>query len=195
MDTFKNIEELENDKEIEKEVLFQNKHFNLKDFYLKNQEAALIMITPKQTICTYSIIYHEYVCKAICHLLYKDFNHFPYPNVIKSLNELINLQDIAKMYQIIIILLISNDNGLIFHPNKINEFQYEELCSLKAKFNEILPSIPTLARRFNVDKWGEIPFSEFVWYIKNRVDPMALGHDDERILGTQAKVKQKKKSL
>ncbi len=159
LSNIKNIEFLRNKDEILQEVIFENNHFNISDYYENEHDAALGIITPDQVIRVYSIISHEQVCKNIYRLLYKDFDEF-------SNEEDIDWQQKATAYGNIILQHVRNEYLFIWFPKELHLFQRDSLHALLFQIKECcLRTNITLTYCIGNKICHSV--EDVLWYIKN----------------------------
>lgn len=155
-----------------KEFLLEEQQlFNLEDFYINNEKVncdeALGVITPKQNISILSPCEHRISAERIYQFLYEDFKEF---NVSKEINyesDYNNWISEALEYGNIIILFCYGSYSLVYIPNTINSFQFNELIKLnefikKYKLNDYYMNFIT-----NIDDKN---LGETLPLLKNRID-------------------------
>ena len=152
-------------------LLEEQQLFNLEDFYINNEKVncdwALGVITPKQNISILSPCEHRISAERIYQFLYEDFKEF---NVSKEINyesDYNNWISEALEYGNIIILFCYGSYSLVYIPNTINSFQFNELIKLnefikKYKLNDYYMNFIT-----NIDDKN---LGETLPLLKNRID-------------------------
>ena len=152
-------------------LLEEQQFFNLEDFYINNEKVncdwALGVITPKQNISILSPCEHRISAERIYQFLYEDFKEF---NVSKEINyesDYNNWISEALEYGNIIILFCYGSYSLVYIPNTINSFQFNELIKLnefikKYKLNDYYMNFIT-----NIDDKN---LGETLPLLKNRID-------------------------
>ncbi len=126
-----NMLEYMNDKEEKNhEIVRENDHFNLKDFYLNKLNGAVAVITQDDIIFAYAICDHKNVTNAIYNYLYN--NQEEYFNNLDYL-----WQQTALKYGNIIIQFCSDSPSMIWLPSDINEFQNAALSFIQNSMENV----------------------------------------------------------
>lgn len=108
-----------------KQIIEENNKFDLEKFYRsKKQLGAVIVITPIQTIYNYSAQRHNEDIEDIFFKIYKSIR-----SELKESMTPYNREENMKKFGNIIIKLLNDTESRIYIPNKITEFQYNELKS------------------------------------------------------------------
>lgn len=130
-----------NDKEIIKqEIIDENIEFDLENFYLKDLEGAICVITKNNIIFVNALIDHYKALNAVYNLLY---NRSDQIKDYYSFDDNIYWQEEAVAFGNIIIQLCSNAYNTVWLPEEINSYQ-------KQKLNEILDQISNIRKKYNI---------------------------------------------
>ena len=152
-------------------LLEEQQLFNLEDFYINNEKVncdwALGVITPKQNISILSPCEHRISAERIYQFLYEDFKEFNISKEINYESDYNNWISEALEYGNIIILFCYGSYSLVYIPNTINSFQFNELIKLnefikKYKLNDYYMNFIT-----NIDDKN---LGETLPLLKNRID-------------------------
>lgn len=100
----------------------KNKKFNLEDFYIKNEQAAVGIIAPDESIYEYVDERHYKTIEQIYAKKYENFEGF-----LKSQKNYRSWREEALDKGNIIMQLCSEVLSLIYFPERINERQYNEM--------------------------------------------------------------------
>lgn len=127
----KNIEDLKNKDEISREIKYQNENFSLEDFFKYNQDGAISIITPNETVTTYAIEDHGDCAEKILLLLYSDFKEYYFPEYLLSDEEYISWQRQTTKRGLVVIQYCTGCSSLAWFPKKINKYQQSELLKVE----------------------------------------------------------------
>ncbi len=128
----KNIEKIEYKEELLQEIKEQNSNFNLEEFFLNgsSKDGAVIIITPKQTICCYSQIDHCSVAEKICRCIYDDFSGWEFDGGMIG-EEFFSWQQQLLELNCVCLQLGANGDSFVWVPDVISEYQLEQLENFK----------------------------------------------------------------
>ena len=127
-----NMLEYMSNKERNHEILRENDHFNLKDFYLNKLSGAVAVITQNDIVFAYAICDHKTVTNAIYNYLYnsQDEEYFNNSDYL--------WQQSALKYDNIIIQFCSDSPSMIWLPSNMNEFQKSALSFIQNNMINIM---------------------------------------------------------
>lgn len=181
LNSIKQIEHMNENEDILSEIKYQNEIFDLTTFYLNDEDSALAVITPKQTIYVYAIFSHEYVCEKIYKQLYPNFTWLSGEEIDCS-DVIACWQEMATSQGNIIIQFNSDDYTLVWFPERINMYQYTELCRIHKQLQFILPKLGNRDVAFAGMNGNFQSFEPMVDYAKGKIDSHFLGIEEEKLL-------------
>ena len=170
-------------------LLKEQELFNLEDFYINNEkvncDGALGVITPKQNISILSPCEHRVSTEIIYQFLYNDFKEFKVSKEINYETDYNIWINEALEYGNIIVLFLYRSNSLVYIPDTINSFQFNELFKLnefieKYKLNDLYMNFIT-----NID---EKDLGDVLPILKNRLNDNKI-YLEENILINNIKQK------
>ena len=132
----RDIENISSVDEVREELKMQTKSFSLFDFYMKNVsydyaiDCALGIITPKQNLYCYSYGEHSHLFEKICSSLYDNFYDLFKINGYNWVDTVLDLNCIA-------LRLVSKHYSLVWIPEQITSYQYEQLYKFYVKMYNV----------------------------------------------------------
>lgn len=195
----RNIENLEIEDEIIKEIRKQNEVFDLFDFYLQNEDcddilqAGFEIITPNQSFDCYSLGRHEYLIESIYSVMYSDF--------YDVLNESdYDWHQASATLGNICIQLLSKRFTFVWLPEKINKYQFSKLFEFYDSMRRIndyfsLKNKPTIVFACDCSDgkhlFHQLTLEECIFYMSNRISDDICVRDEKIIVAKSSNTKKK----
>lgn len=107
-------------------------------FSIGGYEGAITLITPSQ-VCTCRTFHHESGAKAMGRVMFQNVYYEDDSFDFLHMDDYFFRDNFFKKNHVIVVQWVSDSAfSLIFFPNKINDFQYQQLVCLEKKLEMIL---------------------------------------------------------